>query len=77
MTLLTILLAISGGILMTILIQLIIGALIFGFIIWGINWIGFGEPFVKPIKAIVFLIALVFLLNVLAITAGHGFITWY
>jgi len=62
---------ISGGGLLSLLITLVIGGLIFWLLFWFISYVGIPEPFNKVARVIIALVALVFLINVLLGLTGH------
>ncbi len=53
------------GSLIGLLIALIIAAVVFGVVVWLIGWINPPAPFVMPIKAVVGLILVIYLLGLL------------
>lgn len=56
---------ISGAVMISILINLVIVGLIFWLVWWFIGYVGVPEPFNKVLRVIVALFALVFLINLL------------
>jgi uncharacterized membrane protein YtjA (UPF0391 family) len=67
---------ISGAALLSLLVYLIIGGLIFYLIWWFLGYIGLPEPFAKVAKVIVGLAALIFLINLLMSLAGTPLFRW-
>lgn len=68
--------AISGSGLLSLLVQLIIVALIFWVIMWGLSQIGIPEPFNKVIRVILVVVACIIVINALLSLTGSGFIHW-
>lgn len=68
---------ITGSMLISALIQIIFVGLVCAILLWFIRKLGLPEPFDKAAQAIVALIAVVFLLNLLATFFGHPFFRWY
>lgn len=76
-TLTTLFLAISGSSLIHALVYLLIIALIFWLIQWGLAQIGVPEPFNKLIKVVLVIVAVIICINfLLGLTEGGGFISW-
>lgn len=67
---------ISGSLLLSLLVQIIIAGLVFYLLFWMINYIGLAEPFAKVAKVILALAAVLFLINVLMSFSGHPLIAW-
>jgi ABC-type xylose transport system permease subunit len=57
-------------------IQIIIAALIYWVITWGIAQIGIPEPFSKIVKVVLVLAVVVFLVNALLSLGGHPMVSW-
>ena len=76
MQLLAILAVISGESVVTAVIWIVIAALIYFVVMWGIDKIGIPEPFHKIAIALVVLMVVVMLVNALLTIAGHPFIRW-
>jgi hypothetical protein len=68
--------AISGETVMHALIWLVIGALIYFVLDWGMKKIGLPEPFNKIAQVILVLLVVVILVNALLTLAGRPFIRW-
>lgn len=68
--------AISGSGLLSLLVQLIIVALIFWVIMWGLSQIGIPEPFNKVIRVILVVVACIIVINALLSLTGSAFIQW-
>lgn len=67
---------ISGSGLIHLLIQLVIVALIFWVLYWGLSQVGIPEPFNKIIRVILILAACIFVINALLSLVGTPFIQW-
>ncbi len=67
---------ISGSGLLALLIQLIIVALIFWVIMWGLSQVGIPEPFNKVIRVVLVIAACIIVINALLSLTGSGFIQW-
>ena len=67
---------IAGSTLVSLLVTLVVAGLICWLLWWFIDFIGLPEPFNKVARALIALVALVFLLNVLLGLAGHPIIRW-
>jgi hypothetical protein len=67
---------ISGGAVVECLIWLVIAALIYFVVDWGLKKIGLPEPFNKIAQVILILLVVVALVNGLLLLAGHPFIKW-
>lgn len=67
---------ISGTLLLSLLIQLVIVGAIFGLVLWYIGFAGTPEPVARVIKLIAGLFLLIFLINVLLTFTGHPFVRW-
>lgn len=72
----TLLLAISGATLLEAILWLVIGAVIFWIITWGIGYIGIPEPFNKVIRVILVVVVCIFCVNALLILVGKPLFTW-
>lgn len=71
-----ILAAISGESLMWLVIEIIVGGLIFWLITWALAQMGLPDPFQKIARVVLVLAVVVFLINALMTIGGHGFIVW-
>jgi uncharacterized membrane protein YtjA (UPF0391 family) len=67
---------ISGAALLSLLVYLVIGGLIFYLVWWFLGYIGLPEPFAKVAKVIVGLAALIFLINLLMSLTGTPLFRW-
>jgi hypothetical protein len=67
---------ISGQALLSLLITLVIGGLIFWLIWWFLGYVGIPEPFNKVARVLVGLFALIFLINILLSFTGHPLFRW-
>lgn len=67
---------ISGPMLVTLLVQLVIGGLIAYLLLWAIAKIGLPDPFSKIAIAIVVLVIVVFLIDILLGMGGHPLFKW-
>ena len=67
---------ISGSALLTLLITLVIGGLVFYLVWWFLGYVGLPAPFDKVARVIVGLAALIFLISLLLGLTGHPLITW-
>jgi hypothetical protein len=67
---------ISGATLLSLLIWLVIGGLIFWLLWWFIGFVGIPEPFNKVARVLVGLAAVVFLINLLLGLAGRPLFRW-
>lgn len=76
MNLLLLAAVISGSVLVTAFIWIIIAALICWALWWFIGYVGLPEPFNKILRVLVALFALLVVINVLLALAGHPFISW-
>lgn len=76
MTLLTILLAISGSSLVSLVIWLIAIGVIVWLLLWLIAYVGIPEPFNKVAKVIIMVVAVILLINVILGLVGEPFIKW-
>ena len=72
----TILLTITGAVLLEALLWLIIGAVIFFLVQWAIGFIGIDEPFAKIIRVILAIVVLLFCINALLMLVGKPLFTW-
>ena len=63
--------AISGDNLIEFVITLLVAGLIFWLLSWLIGYIGVGEPFAKIAKAVVAIVAVLFVINALLSLTGH------
>lgn len=68
--------AISGSAVGESLVWLVIAALIYFVIDWGLKKIGLPEPFNKIAQVILVLLVVVVLINALLLLAGKPFIRW-
>ncbi len=73
---LTLLAAISGDALLNAVIWIVVAALIYFVVMWGIDKIGIPEPFHKIAVALVVLVVVVLLINALLGIGGRPFIRW-
>ena len=60
---------------MSLIITLVVGALIFWVLWWGLGMIGLPEPFNKIIKVILIVAVVIFLVNILLGFSGNSFLT--
>ncbi len=67
---------ITGSALLSLLVTLVIGGLIFWLIWWFIGFIGLPEPFAKVAQVLIGLAALIFLISLLLGATGHPLIQW-
>lgn len=72
----TLLAVISGQSLIWVVVQIIIAALIFWVLSWGLAKIGLPEPFNKVVYVILVLLVCLFLINALLTIGGHPLISW-
>ena len=72
----TLLAVISGQSLVWVVVQIVIAAVIFWILNWGIAQIGVPEPFNKVLKVILVLLVCLFLINALMAIAGRPLISW-
>lgn len=70
------LLAISGQALLMAVLYIVVAAVIFYIIWWFISWVGVPEPFLKVLKVLIGLAAVIFLINILLGLIGHPLFTW-
>lgn len=68
--------AISGSAVVNAIIWLVIGALIYFVVDWGLKKIGLPEPFNKIATVLLVLVVVVILANALLTLVGKPFITW-
>lgn len=68
--------AISGNAVVNAIIWLVIGALIYFVVDWGLKKIGLPEPFNKIATVLLVLVVVVILVNALLTLIGKPFITW-
>ncbi len=73
---LSILAAISGQTLLNAFIWIVIAALIFYILTWGLSKIGLPEPFNKIVTVLLVLVVVVVLINALLTLVGKPFISW-
>lgn len=71
---LTLLASIDGGNLVDLLIQLVIGGVIFFLLVWLLGWCKVPEPFLTVAKVLIGLVLVVWLINLLLGLGGHSFI---
>jgi hypothetical protein len=62
---------ISGALLLSLFVQLVIVGLIVWLVMWFLGWVGVPEPFNKVIKVILGLFILIYLINILLGLGGH------
>lgn len=67
---------ISGSLLLTALVQLVIVGLIFWLLYWFLGQVALPEPFAKVARVLLALAVVVFLINVLMSLSGHPLIRW-
>lgn len=67
---------ISGTALLMLLVQLVIGGLIFWLLYWFLGQVGLPEPFHKVAVVILALAVVIFLINILMSMGGHPLIRW-
>lgn len=70
------LLTVSGATIIQALLWLVIGAVIFFIINWGLGYIGIGEPFNKVIRVILVVVIVLFCINALLMLVGKPLFTW-
>lgn len=68
--------AISGNAVVTAIIWLVIGALIYFIVDWGMKKIGLPEPFNKIAQVLLVLLVVVILVNALLTLVGKPFVTF-
>lgn len=73
---LTIIAAISGESMVSVIVTLVIVGLVFFILDWAVTKIGIGEPFNKVIRVVLILAAALFVINALLSLVGHPFIRW-
>lgn len=66
----------SGQSVLAAVIWIVVAALIYFVVMWGIDKVGIPEPFHKIAVALVVLCVVVLLVNALLSMAGHPFIRW-
>lgn len=71
-----ILAAISGESLLWVVVQIIVAAVIYFVLNWGIAQIGVPEPFNKVLRVILVLLVCLFLINALLSLGGHPLVRW-
>ena len=59
-----------------ILVLIIIAGLIFGLLVWLVNYIGLPAPFDKVARVVLAVFAVLFLIGILLGLAGHPVIIW-
>ncbi len=67
---------ISGSALLSIIVQLVIAGLIFWLLWWFLSFVGVPEPFNKVIRAVIGLVAVLFLINLLLGLGGTPLVRW-
>jgi hypothetical protein len=67
---------ITGSVLLTALITLVIVGCIFWLCWWFVGYIGLPEPFNKVARVVIGLVALIFLINFLLGFIGHPLVRW-
>jgi len=65
---------VSGDVLLSLLVQLVIAGLIFWLIWWFIDYVKVPEPFNKVIRVILGVVVLVYLINILLGLSGRPLI---
>lgn len=73
---LTILAAISGSALISSLVWVLCMGLVFWLLLWLLSYLAPPEPFMKIGKALLAIVAVIFLINLIMGIAGHPFITY-
>ncbi len=63
--------AISGNDMVEFVIMLLVAGLVFWLLTWLIGYIGVGEPFTKIAKAVVAIVAVLFVIHALLSLTGH------
>ncbi len=63
--------AISNSDLVNFVIMLLVAGLVFWLLTWLIGYIGVGEPFTKIARAVVAIVAVLFVINALLSLTGH------
>ena len=67
---------IEGETLVSLLVTLVIGGLIFWLLWWGLSYAKPPEPFNKVCRVVIALFAVLFLINVLLGLGGHPLVHW-
>jgi hypothetical protein len=67
---------ISGAMMLSLFVNLVIMGLIFWLIWWFIDYVGVPEPFHRVLKVVVGLVALIFLINILLSLGGTPLFRW-
>lgn len=65
---------IGGSSLLSLLVTLVLGGLVFWLCWWFVGYIGLPEPFNKVARVVIGLFALIFLLNLVMGVSGHPLI---
>jgi hypothetical protein len=73
---LSILALVSGSALISAFISLVCVGLVFWLLWWLIQYIAPPEPFLKIGKCILTIMAVIFLIGLIAQIAGHPFVSW-
>lgn len=68
--------AITGGGLLSLLINLVVAGLILYLLWWLIGYIGLPQPFDKVARVIIAVVAVIWLINCLLSLTGSAFIQW-
>lgn len=68
--------AISGNAVVNAIIWLVIGALIWFVVDWGLKKIALPEPFNKIATVLLVLLVVIVLVNALLTLVGKGFVSW-
>lgn len=69
--------AINGEDLIMAVLWIVIAAMIYWVVTWGLAKIGVPEPFNKIINVVLVIAVVVFLVNALLSLAGHPLIVWH
>lgn len=67
---------ISGALLLSVVVQLVIVGLIFWLVLWFLGWVGLPDPFMRVAKVVIGLVAIVWLINVLLSLGGHPLVRY-
>ena len=67
---------ISGPLLVSMVLYIIVAGLIFWLLTWLINYVNPPEPFKKIATVVVVIVAVVMLINALMTLTGHPLIRW-
>lgn len=61
---------IEGSALLSLLVTVVIVGLIFWLLLWFVDWVGVPEPFLKVVRVLIGLAALIYLINLLMKISG-------